>query len=69
MARGRLPRLRGPLRRDVVLFGVSLAALNLCFYAALDRLPLGVAVTLEFVGPLGVAVLGSRRPPRSDLGR
>jgi inner membrane transporter RhtA len=57
--------LRGPQLRDVVLFGVALAGMNLCFYAALDRLPLGVAVTLEFVGPLGVAVFGSRR--RRDL--
>lgn len=47
--------------RDVVLFGVALAGMNLSFYAALDRLPLGVAVTLEFVGPLGVAIFGSRR--------
>ncbi len=52
---------RGTERRDVVLFGVALAGMNLSFYAALDRLPLGVAVTLEFVGPLGVAVFGSRR--------
>ncbi|MEA3036106.1 MAG: inner rane transporter RhtA [Sphingomonadales bacterium] len=52
---------RGPERRDVVLFGMALAGMNLSFYAALDRLPLGVAVTLEFVGPLGVAVFGSRR--------
>jgi inner membrane transporter RhtA len=59
----RLPR-RAELR-DVVLFGVALAGMNLSFYAALDRLPLGVAVTLEFVGPLGVAVFGSRR--RRDL--
>jgi inner membrane transporter RhtA len=51
--------------REVVLFGAILAAVNLTFYEALDRLPLGVAVTLEFVGPLGVAVLGSRR--RRDL--
>jgi inner membrane transporter RhtA len=51
---------RGELR-DVVGFGVVLAAMNVCFYAAIDRLPLGVAVTLEFIGPLGVAILGSRR--------
>jgi len=60
-ARG-LPRpLRRPGFGDVVLFGVALAAMNLCFYASLERLPLGVAVTLEFVGPLGVALFGSRR--------
>ncbi|HXR60738.1 MAG TPA: hypothetical protein VN732_05380, partial [Solirubrobacterales bacterium] len=48
--------------RDVWLLGFSVAAVNLFFYAALDRLPLGITVTLEFVGPLGVAVFGSRRP-------
>ena len=58
------PALQGhsrPATRAVVLFGISLAGMNLCFYEALDRLPLGVTVTLEFVGPLGVAVLSSRR--------
>jgi inner membrane transporter RhtA len=58
------PRVRGHRRRDyllVLLFGLVFAAMNTSFYAALDRLPLGVAVTVEFVGPLGVAVFGSRR--------
>jgi inner membrane transporter RhtA len=61
LARGSLRPLRWPDSRDVVVFGVALAAMNLCFYAALERLPLGIAVTLEFVGPLGVALFGSRR--------
>jgi inner membrane transporter RhtA len=50
---------RGELRL-AALFGLSLALMNLSFYEALDRIHLGVAVTLEFVGPLGVALVGSR---------
>jgi inner membrane transporter RhtA len=49
------------LTRDALLFGLVLAAVNLAFYEAIDRLPLGTAVTLEFLGPLGVALAGARR--------
>jgi inner membrane transporter RhtA len=45
-----------------IAFGVTLAGMNLCFYEALDRIDLGIAVTFEFAGPLLVGVLGSRRP-------
>lgn len=58
------PRLRGydpAAYRAAILFGLAVAAMNFSFYSALARIPLGVAVTLEFVGPLGVAVAGSRR--------
>lgn len=44
-----------------VAFGISLAAMNFSFYSAIDRIPLGIGVTLEFVGPLGVALWASRR--------
>lgn len=43
-------------------FGLTMAAMNLSFYEAISRVPLGVAVTVEFVGPLVVTVVGSRRP-------
>jgi inner membrane transporter RhtA len=57
------PRVAGLRRRDIwlaVVFGLTLGCMNLAFYSALDRIPLGITVTLEFVGPLGVAVAGSR---------
>ena len=50
---------RGALR-DIAAFGLVLAGMNLCFYLALARLPLGIAVTFEFTGPLAVALLASR---------
>ncbi|MFI5822744.1 EamA family transporter [Streptomyces rishiriensis] len=58
------PRLRGHSRADwgtVVAFGVAMSAMNGLFYQALDRIPLGVAVTLEVLGPLALSVVVSRR--------
>jgi inner membrane transporter RhtA len=46
--------------RLTAAFGVALALMNLAFYLAIDRLPLGTAVAIEFVGPIAVAALGSR---------
>ncbi len=58
------PRLRGRSRTDLLVllgFGASLGLMNLAIYESFSRIPLGIAVTLEFVGPLTLAVVGSRR--------
>ena len=61
------PNLR--LRREdipvTLMFGVALAGMNLAFYESIDRIPLGTAVTIEFIGPLSVALITSHR--RKDL--
>jgi inner membrane transporter RhtA len=60
-------RTRWTVRRLalVAVFGTALASMNLAFYLAIDRLPLGTAVAIEFSGPVAVAALGSRT--RRDL--
>jgi len=57
------PRLRGRTRADwaaVGAYGLSLAGMNLLFYLSIERIPIGLAVTLEFLGPLLLAVRGAK---------
>lgn len=59
------PRVRGrSIARWIAIgcFGASIASMNVFLYLALDRLPFGIALTLEFLGPFAVAVIGARRP-------
>ena len=58
------PRLRGrtwPEWRVVIGYGVALATMNWAIYQSFARIPIGLAVTIEFLGPLAVALVGSRR--------
>ncbi len=58
------PKIRDrslPEWREVVGYGLAMAAMNATFYLSIQRIPIGMAVTFEFLGPLTLAVLGSRR--------
>jgi len=61
VVRPRLRQVQPAQWRAVVPYGLALGLMNFLFYCALARIPLGLAVTLEFVGPLGLALVGARR--------
>ena len=54
-------RLVGAQWQAVIPYALSLSLMNLLFYMAIERVPLGIALAIEFIGPLTVALLGSRR--------
>ncbi len=54
-------RLTKETAKRIFLYGVTLGAMNLCFYMAIRTLPMGIAIAIEFTGPLALAVFSSRR--------
>lgn len=59
--RPRLNRLRRDQWWAAIPYGIAVASMNLLFYCALDRIPLGLAVAVEFTGPLTLALASSKR--------
>lgn len=55
-------RLSASETKNILMYGLAMGWMNFCFYASLERIPLGIAVALEFTGPLAVAMTASRRP-------
>ena len=58
------PRFNGTVRQNfkaVLTYGIVLTMMNSLFYASIDRIPLGIAISIEFTGPLGLSVLKSQR--------
>ena len=58
------PKLHAKARQHyklILAYGIVMAMMNSAFYAAIDRIPLGIAISIEFTGPLGLAILKSQR--------